>query len=47
MAALTPAPINPEYAIDKEGRLYQHTVIQRENGDLIDIGYAIAQKERE
>lgn len=46
MQDLTPDPINDEYAIDKQGRLYQRTIVER-NGESIDIGYSLAQRDRE
>lgn len=41
---LTPDPINPEYALDPDGRLYVHTVMETKDGQRIDIGYSLAKE---
>lgn len=45
MQNLTPDPMNDEYAIDKDGRLYQRTFIERD-GKTVDIGFTLALRER-
>lgn len=36
-----PDPMNENYALDEDGRLYQHTVMTMQDGTLIDIGYSL------
>lgn len=42
MKQLTPDPMNDQYAIDNEGRLYQKTIIVHA-GEAIDIGYSLSE----
>lgn len=46
MQQLTPDPLNDEYAIDEQGRLYQRRFIEH-NGLSIDAGYALARQDKD
>lgn len=40
----TPDPLNPEFALDEEGRLYVHTLLEMPDA-VIDIGYSLVPPE--
>lgn len=43
MHHLIPDPINPNYAVDRKGRLYIHTILETDSGQKIDLGFKPAE----